>query len=89
MRDIFAESTAGQLALQKLAPVAEGFQLYEMGWLGDEIKDWHVMECIGAQFRAAKSGPNKGRFIIMIKGTKRTAYVTREEIKAFEAAKNG
>lgn len=80
--DVFAEQSYGKAALQKMAPVPEGFRLYSAGWLGDKPADWTVMEVTGAQFRVAKSGPNKGKLSIMVPGTKRTVYVTETEMKA-------
>lgn len=79
--DIFAKQPYGKVALEKLAPVPENFRLYRAGWLGDKPEEFTVMEVIGAQFRAAKSGPNKGKLSIMVPGTKRTAYVTEAEMK--------
>lgn len=79
-RDIFAEYSYGKLALQKLSPVPANFRLYSAGWLGEKPEEMTVMEVSGAEFRAAKSGPNKGKLSIMIPGTKRTAYVTKAEM---------
>lgn len=81
-KDILAAETYGKIALQKLAPVHENFRLYEAGWLGEKPADFQVMKVVGAEFRAAKSGPNKGKLSILVKGTQRTAFVTREEIQA-------
>jgi hypothetical protein len=81
-QDIFAEYPYGKVAIQKMAPVPENFRLYSAGWLGDNPKDRSVMEVNGAEFRVAKSGPNKGKLSIMIPGTKRTAYVTNAEMTA-------
>ena len=53
--------------------------------MGDHPDEWHVMEVVGAQFRAAKSGQNKGKLTIKVKGTERRTYVTREEIQAAQA----
>lgn len=80
--DIFAEQSYGKVALQKLAPVPENFRLYSAGWLGEKPKDWTVMEVTAAEFRVAKSGPNKGKLSIMVPGTKRTVHVTASEMKA-------
>lgn len=82
--DIFAPHPYGKAALKKLGPVPENFRLYEAGWLGDRPQDADVMEVRGAEFREAKSGPNKGKLSIMVKDTKRTVYVTRAEMKEFE-----
>lgn len=81
-QDLFAEQRYGKIALQKMAPVPENFRLYSAGWLGEKPKDWSVMEVTGAQFRVAKSGPNKGKLSIVVPGTKRTVYVTSTEMNA-------
>lgn len=83
--DVFADQSNGKAALQKMAPVPENFRLYSAGWLGDKPKDWTVMEVTGAQFRVAKSGPNKGKLAVMVPGTKRTVHVTKSEMKAADA----
>ncbi len=80
--DVFAEQPYGKLALQKLGAVPENFRLYYAGWLGKKPEDFTVMEVTGAQFRVAKRGPNKGKLSIMVPGTKRTTYVTKDEMKA-------
>lgn len=85
-RDIMAEQSFGKIALKKLAPVGENFRLYCAGWIGNKPSEFAVMSVEGAEFRVAKSGPNKGKLSVMVKGTKRTAYVTIEEMQAFEAA---
>lgn len=41
-KDVFAEQSYGKVALQKLAPTAENFRLYQAEWLGDKPKDWMV-----------------------------------------------
>ena len=80
--DVFAEQSYGKVALQKLAPVTENFRLYTAGWLGKKPEESTVMEVTGAQFRVAKSGPNKGKLSIMVPGTVRKVYVTDAEMKA-------
>lgn len=82
-KDLFAEQSYGKLALKKIGSVPENFRLYAAGWLGKKPEDWKVMKVKGAEFCVAKSGPNKGRMTIMVKGSQRTAQVTREEILAF------
>ncbi|MBY6032149.1 hypothetical protein KUV59_03140 [Marinobacter daepoensis] len=82
--DVFAQSAFGRLALSKMKPVPENFRLFEAGWLGDRPKDWEVMEVKGAEFRAAKSGPRKGKLAIKIKDTTRTVYLTKKEIQEYE-----
>lgn len=79
--DIFAQQVFGKIALQKLAPVPENFRLYYAAWLGAKPDNIQVMKVVGAEFRAAKKGPNKGNLSILIKGTQRTTYVTNEELK--------
>jgi hypothetical protein len=83
-KDIFAEFSYGKAALKKLAPVPESFRLYSAGWLGKKPKDWDVMEVTGAKFRVAKAGPSKGKLSIMVKGSQRSALVTRAEMQAFD-----
>lgn len=83
--DVFSEQSYGKAALKKLAPLPENFRLYSAGWLGKKPEDWSVMEVTGAQFRVAKRGPNKGKLSMIIPGTKRTVFVTSDEMKAAAA----
>jgi hypothetical protein len=46
------------------------------------------MEVKGMVFRAAKTGPNKGQLTVPVAGTKRTAYVTKDEMRAFDVPPN-
>ena len=87
-RDIFAEQTYGLIALEKLAPVHENFRLYSAGWMGDGTQ-FDMMAVKGAEFRKAKSGPNKGKLSIMVKGTSRIAYVTKEEMGSLTITPTG
>lgn len=87
-KDIFAEQTYGQVALKKLAPVPDTFRLFSAGWLGEKPKDWNTMKVTGADFRVAKAGPNRGKLSIMVKGSTRSAFVTRSEMQAFETNAN-
>jgi hypothetical protein len=80
MKDIFAETTFGKLALAKIKPTEPNFRLYSAGWLGKH-PNYDVMEVKGAVFRAAARGPRKGKLCIPIPGTERVAYVTKEEIE--------
>ncbi|ADP97764.1 hypothetical protein [Marinobacter adhaerens] len=80
-KDVFAHTAFGKLALKKMQPVPDNFRLFEAGWLGEQPKDWEVMEVKGAEFRRAKSGPRKGRLAIKIRGTERTVYLTKDQIK--------
>ncbi|ODP35163.1 hypothetical protein A9762_12275 [Pandoraea sp. ISTKB] len=85
MDDIFANQTFGKIALKKLEPLPANFMLYVAGWLGDGTRR-DVMEVSGAVFREAKSGPRKGKLCVMVPGTKRTTYVTADEMDAVEKA---
>lgn len=80
----YNEASFCKAALKKLAPVAENFEIYSVGWLGDKPEDWTVMECKGAVLREVKTGPRKGQYRIIVKGTERTVYVTREDMKEFQ-----
>lgn len=83
MENIFDDTAYGKAALKKLEPIADGFMLFKCGWLGKKIEEMTVMPAKGAVFREAKSGKNKGKRCIIVKGTERTAFVTQEEIAAF------
>lgn len=83
MEDLFADTTFGKLALEKLAPVAQNFRLYYAGWMG-KGNERNCMDVTGAEFRHAKRGPRRGELCIMVPGTQRTAYVTAAEMAAFE-----
>lgn len=85
-KDIFATCSYGQIALRKLAPVPEGFRLFSAGWCETKSDDWQTMKVTGAEFREAKAGPNKGQLSIKVPGTERSAYVTKEEMAAQDAA---
>ena len=82
--DIFADLAFGKAALQKLAPVPENFRLFYAGWVGKRPQDFKEMDVSGAEFRVAKTGPNKGKLAIMVPGTKRTVRLTKTEIRAAE-----
>lgn len=77
--DVFAETSYGKIALKKMRDLPENFRLFYAGWLHDTSD---VMQVKGAEFRIAKSGENKGTLSILIKGTERVAYVTKEEMNA-------
>ncbi len=76
---VFENQAFGQAALKKIGHVAENFRLFESGWLEDS----DTMRVTGAEFRNAKSGPNKGRMTIMVPNTKRTVYVTKSEMQPY------
>lgn len=84
-KDVFAACSYGKVALEKLAPVPENFRLFSAGWLGEKPENWKTMKVTGAEFREAKSGPSKGQLAIMVKGTQRSTYVTKEEMAAQDA----
>lgn len=71
----------GKAALKKWGEVPENFRIFRAERMGYTPAE-DIMKLEGAEFRAAKSGPNKGKLCIMVEGTQRTAYVTREEINA-------
>ena len=81
--DVFAQHGFGKAALAKMGNQPENFRLYAAGWLGDRIGT--VMAVTGAQFRHAKSGPNKGKLSVLIRGTKKTVYVSADEMRKFAA----
>jgi hypothetical protein len=87
-KDVMAEQGYGKVALQKMAPTPENFRLYEAEWLGKKPSEFTVMKVTGAEFREAKTGPNKGKLSVIVKDSKRVVYVTREEMNAFDAAAN-
>jgi len=43
------------------------------------------MEVTGAEFREAKSGPNKGKLSVLVPNSKRTVHVHISEMIALEA----
>ena len=77
--DVFKDCSYGKLALAKLAPVGDDFRLFYAGWLGDS--DRSVMKVVGADFRRAKSGKNKGKLCILVTGTQRGVYITADEMR--------
>lgn len=85
MEDIFAQQSYGKVALAKMKPDNPDFILYCAGWVGD-IHTTDTMKVEGAVFRAAKSGPNKGKGVIEVKGTRKVAYVTVAEMEAEEGS---
>ncbi len=75
--DVFAKTVYGKIALRKIGPVDENFRLYAVKWLHGERK---AMEVIGANFRKALNGKNKGRLSILVKGTEKRVIVTSDEM---------
>lgn len=77
---IFESTDYGKVAIDKIKPTDPNFRLFYAGWLEDGKAD--VMKIKGAVFRAAKSGPNKGRMCMIVKGTEQVAYVSVSEMDA-------
>lgn len=75
--DIFAEQPYGAEAIKKMGPVPENFRLYLAGW----IDKGRFMEVVGAEFQRAKSGKNKGKLSVLVKGTNRRVVLSAEEVK--------
>jgi hypothetical protein len=76
----------GQLALQKLQsikPVPENFRLYVAGVKPEPPKEWTHMEVIGAEYREATKGINKGKLCVMVPNSKRGVKLTRAELEEF------
>jgi len=73
---VFEETSFGKAALAKMREVPENFRIY---CAGVDSFDSGIFKVAGAEFRVAKAGPNKGKLSIMVPGTKRIVYVTREE----------
>ena len=74
--DIFVDTNYGKAALRKLSKLGklpENFRLYSACLVGT---DEGTIKVDGAEFRLAKSGPNKGSLSILIKGTEKTVYVS-------------
>lgn len=76
---LFESTPAGQLALKEFFPdgnVPVNFELYNL-----ETKEF-AMKISGAEFRAAKAGPRKGRRCILQKETIKVAYIPTSVLKA-------
>lgn len=74
--DEFAEFPFGKAALQKLSPLPANFRLYEAENLGPG----KGMKVIGAEFRVAKRGLNKGKLSILVQGTRKVVRLSQREI---------
>lgn len=83
-QDLFADTTYGKIALQKIGATNPNFRLYSAGWLGDGRK-FEVMSVTGANFRELTRGKLKGQLSIKIPHTSQTVHVTSEEMREFEA----
>jgi len=84
---LFEQYPYGKAALKKMGAVPDNFRLYEAGFLEERPEEFDTMKVLGAEFRLAKSGPNKGKLAVMVSGTIRTAYVTKAEIQACSVEK--
>ncbi|WP_305910440.1 hypothetical protein Q9L42_021260 (plasmid) [Methylomarinum sp. Ch1-1] len=78
---VFEEQPFGKIALQKLSEVPDNFRLYHAAWLGDDLRYSDTMRVTGAEFRMAKREPEKGLLSKMVPNTKRTVYVSAEEMR--------
>ena len=79
----------GQAFLKKVAAfegtLPENFFVYEAGWIEAGPPElWNTMRVKGCQFRAAKTGPNKGEICIPVNCTDYTMCVTKEEMRQAE-----
>lgn len=80
--DLWAKLDLGRFALSKLAPVPDNFRIYEAETLRDSTGYAGIIRFTGGEFRIAKSGPNKGKLSVLVKGTERTVIVSRAEFMA-------
>ena len=80
---IIEKQPFGKIALQKLGDVPENFRLFDAAW-GDNPRNRDTIRVTGAEFRVAKSGPEKGLLSVMVPNTMRTAYVTAAEMRQVE-----
>jgi hypothetical protein len=71
----FDDEQFGKAALKKMGDVPENFHLYS----AERVPVG--MRVIGAVFRKAKSGKNKGKLCIMVDGTDRYMFVSPGEIE--------
>ena len=83
---LFEQQAFGKAALMQIGEVPENFRLYASEWVAKNPTGWLMMKVTGAEFRHAKSGKNKGLLTIMVKSTKRTVYVTRDEMNTHKAS---
>ena len=82
-QDIFADTDFGKIALKRMAeqsPLPEGFRLFSAGWMEDHPEKFWNFKVIGAQFRMAKTGKNKGKPTIKVEGTERVSVITKREL---------
>lgn len=67
-------------AAKKMKAMPENFAFYKFAWMGDYLET-DIMEVTGCVFREAKSGKHKGQRSVIVKGTRRTVYITSAEMK--------
>ena len=82
--DIFAEHESGKAALKKMFPngnMPDNFRLYYGKAIEPSDNTSGLFIFVGAEFRHAKSGPNKGQLSIKVPGTEIEAVVTREDME--------
>lgn len=80
--DPFGQEWYAPIALKKMGDPGANFRIYCVGWLeckGVPFDKWDVLEVTGAEFRAAKSGPRKGRLVVEVPGTRRTVHIHSSE----------
>lgn len=82
--DLMGNTSYGKAALAKLKSIpgfnpTQNFRVYEAGWLGNT----DTMQVTAAEFREAKSGPNKGKLTKIVEGTIQTVYVNQAEMAVF------
>lgn len=82
--DIFAQESYGKKALEKMrkahGELHPNFRLFLVEWLGEK-PPFEIMRVVGAQFRKATRGPNKGKLCILVPGSKLTTHLTAAEVK--------
>lgn len=81
--DVFKETAYGKAALKKMGEVGPNFRLYCAGFIGKS--DSMVVD--GAEFREAKSGPNKGQLSVRIEGTQKNVVVYQSDMDEFREKK--
>jgi len=79
---VMEDTVFGGLALAKMGEVPENFRLYSASRVGVNLQTSIGVEVLGAEFRRAKSGKNRGMLSIEVPGTRRAAFVSNEEIQA-------
>jgi hypothetical protein len=77
--DLFADTDYGKRGYAKLKDKPEGFRFYSAERLGKPPMYSDTIKLIGAVFREAKSGVNKGQKVIKVKDTEIEVYVTDDE----------